>query len=336
MAVTKRKTPAAQVIDDALRANPQVATKTLATRLYKEHPSLWPTRDACCTAVRRLRGAQGEKHRRGVPTVAERSKADQEACQRWGALLPESEPVEWQWFDLPEGPQRWLILADLHCPYHDHQALTVALTHAEGNCDGVLVLGDGPDAYQLSWWIRDPRKRRFAQEIEDWCKVLDALKKLAPTVVWKGGNHEERLERYLMQKAPELFDVAEFRWSVFCKLAERKITWVPPSWPIRHHHLSLIHGHEWGNRFSSPVNPARGAFLKAHECVLEAHQHRTSHHVEHTLRERPISCWSLGCLCNLHPEYRPLGHKWNHGFAYLTTGSEWTVTNHRIVNKEVV
>lgn len=253
-------------------------------------------------------------------------------------MLPEPEPTGWRWHDLPKGVKRWLIVADLHVPYHDPAAVEACLRHAEGNCDGVLVLGDGPDAYQLSHWMRDPRRRRFADEIRAWCQVLDAFKKvLRPKrFVWKAGNHEFRLERYLMAKAPELFDVEGFSWPAFCELKRRKIEWIEATHPIRHHALCLLHGHEWGNRFSSPVNPARGAFLKAHDCTLEAHGHRSSHHTERTLTGRDISCWSIGCLCNLNPEYRPLGNKWNHGFAYLTTGSEWRVDNMRIVQGEVL
>jgi len=333
----QRQTIAAQVIDDALVAKPKVASRTLARSLFKVHPTLWTTENACCCAVRRLRGAQGNKARREVKPTATRTAEESNACHRWGALLPDAEPVEFQWHTLPEEVDRWLIVADIHVPYHDHKALSTCLAHADGNCDGVLINGDGADAYQLSHFMRDPRKRKFSEEIKSWCKVLDAFKELKPKrLIWKAGNHEFRLERYLMQKAPELFDVDVFNWPTFCQLKERGVEWIPACDPIKHHELTIIHGHEWGNRFSSPVNPARGAFLKAHDCTLEAHGHRTSHHVEHTLRGRSISCWSIGCMCDLNPGYRPLGNKWNHGFAYLNTGSSWNVENMRIVNGEVV
>ena len=334
----KRQTVATQVIDDALQADPQIVTQTLAKRLYARNPELWISWQACRSAVRRIRGANGARDRASMPqSTMPRPAEDSERCRRWGALLPDPEPSEFQWHDLPEEVGRWLIVADLHTPYHDADAMITCLEHADGNCDGVLILGDGPDAYMLSSWLRDPRKRSFAKELEAWGQVLDTFAELKPKrFAWKAGNHEFRLERYLMQKAPELFDVPGFSWPDFCHLEDRGIDWIPANDPIRHHELTLIHGHEWGNRFSSPVNPARGAFLKAHDCTLEAHQHRTSHHTEHTLRERPISCWSIGCLCNLHPAYRPLGHKWNHGFAYLVAGSEWRIENYRIIDGEVV
>lgn len=346
---TKRKTPAAQVIDEALAADPKVASTTLARRLYKQSPELWTTFDACRTAVRRQRGAQGKWHRTRTPHTP-RPPEEAAACQRWGAVLPDPDESEWRWYDLPEGPSRWLLAADFHTPYHDKKALIAMLSHAEGNCDGVLILGDGPDCYQVSHWQRDARKRSFPSELVVWGQILDTLAMLKPTkVVWKMGNHDFRLERYLMAKAPEMLGLKSvppggptddkpdlISWESLMHLEDRGIEVIPQNCPIRHHELTLIHGHEWGARFSSPVNPARGSFLKAHECTVEAHSHRTSHHTEPTLRDRQVSCWSIGCLCTLHPEYRPLGTKWNHGFAYLDTGSEWKISNHRIINGEVV
>ena len=335
--MAKRTTTAAQGIDDVLTENPKIATMTLARMLFNKWPNLWPSLEACRSAIRLIRGAYGKRQRAKITIkTAERTQGESEACRRWGSLLPDPEQTEWKWHDLREDVKRWLIIADTHVPYHDKRALARCLEHAEGNCDGVLILGDGPDAYQLSYWERDPRRRRFQEELDAWCQVLDALQKIAKVIVWKAGNHEYRLERYLLAKAPEFFGMDSFTWPSFCSLEQRGVEWVPAMNPIRYRHLTLLHGHEWGNRFSSPVNPARGAFLKAHDCTLEAHQHRSSHHVEHTLRERPISCWSIGSLCNLHPEFRPLGHKWNHGFAYLTTGPDWQGENHRIIEGEVV
>lgn len=316
----------------ALTENPTLASMALARKLYAAHGAVWPSLDACYSSVRRARGAQGKKNR--VCASHARPQEEADACQKWGAL-PIPSPTPWKVHSLPDR-ERWLIIADLHNPYHDLPALKACLSHAENNCDGIVILGDGVDAYQLSSWCRDPRKRRFSEELASWNQMLDVLQKIAPTIVWHAGNHEYRLERYLMRKAPELFDLPQFTWPAFCNLEERGIIWVPQGHPIEYKELTLLHGDEWQRGFTSPVNPARGAFLKAHECTLTAHCHRTSHHQEDTLKGRPISCWSIGCLCDLHPEYNPLCNKWNHGFAYLNTGNSWTVENHRIIKGRVV
>jgi len=336
--MAKRTTKAAQIIDDALAADPHIPTATLVKRLLKLHPKCWPTKNACDCAVRKQRGAQGEKNRRWTPYTA-RPHEESETCRKWGALIPDAEPTEWGWRELPKGPRRWLIMSDIHLPYHDKAALQCVMQHADGNCDGVLLLGDILDFYQASHFEKDPEKRDLAGEFEIANRFLDAIKSgLKPrSIVWKGGNHEMRLPRYLMSQAPEAWPLLKDRVSIetLCNLPQRGIVWVRPQDPIRHHQLVLIHGHEQGNRFSSPVNPARGLFLKMGECCLCGHEHRSSSHTEVSVLDKLVATWSLGCLCHMHPDYRPLGNRWSQGFAYLNSGSDWSVENFKIVNGKV-
>ena len=93
--------------------------------------------------------------------------------------------------------------------------------------------------------------------------------------------------------------------------------------------------HEWGRGISNPVNPARGAFLRAKACVVIGHLHQTSQHTEPNLFGVNLACWSVGCLCDLHPKYRPI-NKWNHGFGVLHTQDKWAIENHKIENGKIV
>ena len=52
------------------------------------------------------------------------------------APVPNDRPAVWA-----------LVIADMHVPYHDKRAVEVMLKHADGNCDGVLILGDLIDAH---------------------------------------------------------------------------------------------------------------------------------------------------------------------------------------------
>jgi hypothetical protein len=45
--------------------------------------------------------------------------------------------------------------------------------------------------------------------------------------------------------------------------------------------------------------------------------------------EKTYPCYSLGCLCNLTPEYAPV-NKWTHGFAIVELGKGYSVANHII------
>lgn len=318
---------------------PHAPSKQLARTLLKRWPGICPSLEAARTAVRRTRNAQGARNRRHMHDAIERPKEEAEACRKSGIGIPLPEPNPWRWHELPKGPKLWLIIADLHVPYHDKTAIEIALRFArKRKTDGLLILGDLADNYQISPWVRDPSARRFVDEVEIAKTMLDAMQSyLKPkATVWKFSNHEARLERYLWRRAPELYGFQEFSFEHIMHLAERNITVIPPNDPIRVGRLTLLHGHEWPSGTTTPVNPARTAFLKALACCLVAHQHRTSYHPETTIEETTISCWSIGCLCDCHPQYRPFNN-WNHGCALLDlTGEMWRVENHPIVNGEVV
>jgi hypothetical protein len=99
--------------------------------------------------------------------------------------------------------------------------------------------------------------------------------------------------------------------------------------------LLVIHGHEFGESVFSPVNPARGLFLKAKCSVLAGHNHQTSQHHENNLKGDSMACFSTGALCQLTPEYRPFAFtKWNHGFAIVEIEESgiFEVHNYRVID----
>jgi hypothetical protein len=102
--------------------------------------------------------------------------------------------------------------------------------------------------------------------------------------------------------------------------------------------LPFVHGHEFGRSFFSPVNAARGLFLQAKHSAVKGDCHTTSEHPEPDIFGKLMTCWSIGCLCGLHPQWFPI-NKWNHGFAIIEldeNGIEYQFRNYRILNGKVL
>lgn len=80
--------------------------------------------------------------------------------------------------------------------------------------DEVVLLGDYADFYSVSRFCKDPRVGALLTDevasVRDGLLELDRLFPLARKVYLEG-NHEFRLESYLVNKAPELFFVTEIR-----------------------------------------------------------------------------------------------------------------------------
>ena len=236
---------------------------------------------------------------------------------------------------------KWLILSDVHLPYQDNAALTLALNHGVASgCQGVVLNGDIVDFYQLSRFSRDPSQFGVRDEIECWRAFAETLRELWPekgALIYKRGNHEMRLESYLAAHAPELYDLADLSFQSLMGFEDLGIVQAGVR-PIKAGALNILHGHEFGESIFSPVNPARGAFLRTKASTVIGHHHQPSHHSENTLDGNPTGCWSTGCLCQLNPDYRPFAYtKWAHGFAEVESEQNggFELRNYRIIDGKV-
>lgn len=242
-------------------------------------------------------------------------------------------------FDLPE-PGTWLVLSDVHLPYHDRKTVESATKTAQKNrVAGVLLNGDIMDAHGLSSFDKDPSAPRYIAEVEAAKGLLTYIRDRLPQarIVYKEGNHEERLPRHLMRHSPALCGLPSVTIPSILDFGKYDVEWVGDRRVIRLGRLNVIHGHEYRSTIQAPVNPARGLFLRAKSTALCGHFHQTSEHHEPDITGKAKGCWSTGCACQLSPAYSPL-NKWNHGFALVEVakGGAFSVRNFRVMDGEVV
>jgi predicted phosphodiesterase len=338
--MTSNRTILGDITLELISRFPDVSQRQLSRMLYRDNPSVFLDLEAARTAVRYYTGTIGAKNRSRATTThlfrdPERGQALQ--CNPFG--LPQPDNDNWKPVKLPVTKGRGILLYDIHLPFHDLHALTLSLKWSTKNKfnDFIILPGDLLDCYQLSKFNKDPRQRDFISELDMLKKFFEVLRKKFPhaVIIWKHGNHESRLERYFQCKAPELFGLKDFIWNKYLELDKYDVQLIEADIPIYVGKLNIIHGHEMPGSYSV-VNPARGAYLKAMECIIEGHFHRTSHHNEKSFSDRLDSAWSVGCLCNLHPPYLR-NNKWNSGFAAMEVdGKDFTIRNWRIVEGDMV
>lgn len=310
-----------EIITKLLREFPKAATQTLARVALKDHPSVFKNLQSTRMAIRKVRGAAG---------VELRDRTSLKDLGQFEPLKAPGDPFpklpqgkthfeDWQPFVI-DGPARALILADTHIPYHDREAIITAVKWGKArDVDTVILNGDIADFFSVSFWEKDPRKRRFADELQVVKSFMAELRSQFPKarIVYKIGNHEERWERYMFVKAPELLGVPEFEIKTLLGLEAIGIKDViGDKRPLRLGHLNILHGHEYRFAISNPVNPARGLFLRTKAYAMCGHFHQSSQHSDRSVEQKNIGTWSTGCLCDLHPDFLPLNN-WNHGFAFV-------------------
>ena len=308
---------------------PEATNLSLAKRLAKEFST---SVENARTAVRYIRGNSGKTRRAKATVPKPNGKAGQKP------KMPPSLAEPWTPFVL-EGCKRVGIISDVHIPYHDERSFDAAIKHLKATgVDTLLLNGDFADFYRISRWQKDPRRRHFSEERKSVIAALDWLRSEFPKarIVFKDGNHEERWTHWIWEKAPEIYDLPACQIPELLEFARNGVEYVTDQRPIMVGKLPVFHGHELPKGMASPVNAARGAFMRMLDSVLIGHGHRSSTHAEPNWTHREITCWSTGCLCDMAPEYARV-NKWNHGHAFVEVSSdgEYGVHNMRIAHGKV-
>ena len=319
--------PKTELAHEFIERFPRHSQRAIAHALHAEHPKRF-TLDEAVSLVKNV--VLRNKGKLLAPVAYDKANAG-----KVPPALPKSHAKPWLPFVVDHSKGlRVGILSDIHIPYHDDAAVACALDQLErSNVNLILLNGDLCDFYRISKWEQDPEKRTFAQEIADIRQFLAHLRHRFPRaeIILKLGNHEERLWPYIWRKCPELLGIDALSFGALIHADKHGVEIVGEQRIIMLGKLPVLHGHEMPKGITSPVNPARGMFLRVSDRGLMGHLHRTSEHTETTMLDRTITCWSTGCLCDMNPEYARL-NKWNHGFAEVAVSrnGEFSVTNHRI------
>ncbi len=166
--------------------------------------------------------------------------------------------------------ERILFIPDCHFPYHDVLAFELMMRVAKDfKPDHTIIMGDFADFYAVSSHDKNPKRAgKLEEEISSATDALWRVKELgAKNNVFISGNHEDRLTRYLMQKAPELWDII----SVQKVLALDKMGFNFVPYRSDYQLGKLYMTHDTGK---AGVNAHKQALDAYHRSVVIGHTHR--------------------------------------------------------------
>jgi len=339
MAANKTNPPKAETAKKyRLQYGAEMPTLKLARIMYNENPLLFTDVEDARSRLRYIEGKHGAaaKQRMDKKNYSETRITEARPYNPYN--LPSSDETKYEPF-LIKGHKRVGILSDIHVPYHSIDALTCAIEYLKKRkIDALLLNGDTIDCYQLSRFARDPKARNFKLELDTFKALFDVFEKeFKCKIYFKIGNHEERYEKFLCEKAGELKGIEEFEFENIIKARARGIEIIGDKRVMKLNTLNGIHGHEYIGGIAAPVNIARGLYLKGKVSAFQGHNHAVSSHTETDMNGKVVTTWSIGCLSELHPMYMPL-NKWAHGFAEVDlheNGQDFEFVNHTIYKNKV-
>lgn len=215
------------------------------------------------------------------------------------------------------------ILSDIHIGVHDKQALVGALIYLKKErCDNIILNGDIIDSSSISKHPKNANTPKYLSEVELTKTFLSSIRADYPNarIIFKEGNHDDRLGRYIQENANELEGLISL--SEILGLKEKGIEFCESTQIMRANDIYVIHGHEL--KIGGGINPARSLLLKSFESTIMGHVHRTSFSAGKSIGGKFIRTWTTGCLCKLSQAYMPYSSS-NHGFAIVEKDS--TVRN---------
>ena len=233
-----------------------------------------------------------------------------------------------------------LVIPDLHMDATEelHPAYKLVRKFAKSfKPDGVVFLGDVLDLAYIASFNKDNVKilsrGSFTKDYYLWNRELDYWQGITKQIWIREGNHEERIAR-LLQKNMTLAGSVEIEER--CQYEKRGIIYSRVlDRPTKIGHLNLIHG--WYTNLYHP----KKTLLKMGANIAYGHTHDVQNFSNKVMAdEHEICAWSLGCLCDIHPEWvkgRPMD--WMHAFGELYVNTKTGMFNLypvRIFNYEFI
>lgn len=251
----------------------------------------------------------------------------------FGFSVPESLEEEVTHTIIEPGDFKVGIINDVHFPYHDKANTELALeTMAIAGVDKIILNGDIVDFYGISRFSTKPDAPLIKEELDMAIDCIAQIRENFPKaeIYYKCGNHENRLYRYLTDRAAGLYGLEELSLPNLLKLSKYDVKFVDDMEFIIIGDLHIMHGHEMGVS-TSGYNVAITMHRKFQGSMCFGHFHKTQDHYRSLPNGTVQQSHSIGALCNLSPQYRRY-NDWNAGFAIIDFSKDgsYQFNNYRI------
>lgn len=236
-----------------------------------------------------------------------------------------------------EGKQM-LVMSDIHLGFHDKKAIETSIERGGRKKPEVILLnGDIMDCVSISRFNKSWDSRSFKDELDLGRGFLKWMRDKFPKaeIIYKLGNHEARLQKYIQSNADALDGIEDFLFDKLFRFENFGITKVDDTQIMKFGLLNIIHGHEYYG--AATINIARSYLLKSFDNILLGHRHQSQTYPFKKINGELVGAWSVGCLCKFSAAYCPL-NQWSHGFAEVekTDGGFFHVDNYMMQDGRIL
>ena len=206
-----------------------------------------------------------------------------------------------------------VLINDLHVPFQDRETLDLVYKAIKDiDPDKLLIGGDLIDFYSISHFEKDPRRKlHLGEEISETMAELLRIRKAAPNaqIVFFKGNHEERLQKYILRNAKELIWLEDLDLPRILRLkSEFGIQWVDSR---GYQYKGVLFSHyDKANKYGGYTAKNLGVDLG--RDLVHAHSHKVG-----KVRVRDRTFYDNGCLCTLDAHWLKAPSTWAQAFMVI-------------------
>lgn len=217
-----------------------------------------------------------------------------------------------------KGFKTMIDCGDAQYPYEDPKMITLMVEFCRDfRPDYFNNQGDHADFYQCSKFSQDPSRlgdlqRDLNRAKNGTARFRDAMPNTK--FLMTGGNHEDRLRRFLWNNAKSLSSLDCLDIEELLGLREMEIDYAPYKKTIVVNNLFKLEHGTIVRQFAGYT--ARAMSLKRGGNGVVGHTHRMGSSLK-TMGGDTTGWWENGCLCDLNPEYTQ-EPDWQHGFSVIT------------------
>ena len=194
-----------------------------------------------------------------------------------------------------------LIFSDVHLEYKesiDPSYLTIRNVIAKEKFDQIIIAGDLFDFSYISRWTADSPGLTEGKRLHDDFELLESelkyMKKYCPNIIYLEGNHEERLQKFILAN-PVLEGLVSLE-SICSDNGVKYVKTVKQPMKI-FTDLFVSHGLAL-NKYCAAQNVE-----KTGVSIITGHSHRTQSYTTSYLNKKAITGYSIGCISSLNPNW---------------------------------
>ena len=213
-----------------------------------------------------------------------------------------------------------VIANDFHYPFQDNRVIKLWLSFlVDINPAHIIINGDLMDCFALSKFDKDPRRMvRFKRELELGHEFFAKLRELFPKahIVFVYGNHEFRLQSFIVRQAQEIADLDVLALESLLGLDKLDIEIANSGLKESFYKFGDLYVSHFNKVSQHGGYTAKLLVDQKGVSILQGHTHRMGSSIRSYLDGRVLGGWDNGCMCNLHPSY-VLDPNWCHGFSVV-------------------